>query len=121
MDVGALTPPLWGFRGAREADGLLERASGARMHSGLFPSRRRASGPAAEAARPTSANGSTRLPRLFDDDRGLVTDNRIFKQRNVDIGVVTKEDALKWGFSGVMVRGSGIAWDLRKAPALRCL
>jgi NADH-quinone oxidoreductase subunit D len=57
----------------------------------------------------------TRLPRLFEDAISLVADNRIFKQRNVDIGVVTKDDALRWGFSGPMMRGSGIAWDLRKS------
>jgi NADH-quinone oxidoreductase subunit D len=57
----------------------------------------------------------TRLPRLFEDAISLVADNRIFKQRNVDIGIVTKDDALKWGFSGPMIRGSGIPWDLRKS------
>jgi NADH-quinone oxidoreductase subunit D len=51
---------------------------------------------------------------VLDDIEGLLTDNRIFKQRNVDIGVVTLEDCFAWGFSGVMVRGSGAAWDLRK-------
>ncbi len=57
----------------------------------------------------------TRLPRLFEDAISLVADNRIFKQRNVDIAVCSKEDALRWGFSGPMLRGSGIAWDIRKA------
>jgi NADH-quinone oxidoreductase subunit D len=56
-----------------------------------------------------------RLPRLFDDAISLVADNRIFKQRNVDIATVSKEDAIKWGFSGPMIRGSGIPWDLRKS------
>jgi NADH dehydrogenase subunit D (EC 1.6.5.3) len=63
----------------------------------------------------------TRLPRLFEDAMSLVVDNRIFKQRNVDIAVVSKEDALKWGFSGPMIRGSGIPWDIRKAQPLRRL
>ena len=57
---------------------------------------------------------------MLDDLDGLLTDNRIFKQRNVDIGVVTLEDAWAWGFSGVMVRGSGAAWDLRKAQPYEC-
>ena len=57
---------------------------------------------------------------MLDDIEGLLTDNRIFKQRNVDIGVVSLEDCFKWGFSGVMVRGSGAAWDLRKAQPYEC-
>ena len=59
-------------------------------------------------------------PKVLDDIEGLLTDNRIFKQRNVDIGVVSLEDCLKWGFSGVMLRGSGAAWDLRKAQPYEC-
>ena len=58
--------------------------------------------------------------KVLDDIEGLLTDNRIFKQRNVDIGVVTLEEACAWGFSGVMVRGSGAAWDLRKAQPYEC-
>src|SRR3546814_5852203 len=57
----------------------------------------------------------TKLPKLFDDALSLVIDNRIFKQRNVDIAVVSKEDAIKWGFSGPMIRGSGVHWDLRRS------
>src|SRR3546814_12728417 len=57
----------------------------------------------------------TRLPKLFGDAMSLVIDNRIFKQRNVDIATVSKEDALAWGFSGPMIRGSGITWDIRKS------
>ena len=57
----------------------------------------------------------TRLPRLFEDAISLVADNRIFKQRNVDIATVSRDDAIKWGFSGPMIRGSGIPWDLRKS------
>ena len=57
---------------------------------------------------------------MVDDIEGLLTDNRIFKQRNVDIGHVTQQDALDWGFSGVMVRGSGMAWDLRRAQPYEC-
>jgi NADH-quinone oxidoreductase subunit D len=57
----------------------------------------------------------TRFPRLFEDAISLVADNRVFKQRNVDIGVVSKEDAIRWGFSGPVLRGSGISWDLRRS------
>jgi NADH-quinone oxidoreductase subunit D len=60
------------------------------------------------------------FPRVCDDIEGLLTDNRIFKQRNVDIGIVSLADAWAWGFSGVMVRGSGAAWDLRKAQPYEC-
>ena len=60
------------------------------------------------------------FPKVCDDLEGLFGNNRIFKQRNVDIGVVSLEDAWKWGFSGVMVRGSGAAWDLRKAQPYEC-
>ena len=59
-------------------------------------------------------------PKILDDIEGLLTNNRIFKQRNVDIGVVSLEDCFKWGFSGVMVRGSGAVWDLRKAQPYEC-
>jgi len=65
------------------------------------------------------ATGETH-PAVLDDIEGLLTDNRIFKQRNVDIGIVSLEDCFKWGFSGVMVRGSGAAWDLRKAQPYEC-
>ena len=61
------------------------------------------------------------FPRVIDDIEGLLTGNRIFKQRNVDIGVVSQQDALNWGFSGVMVRGSGMAWDFAPRAALRDL
>ena len=57
---------------------------------------------------------------MLDDIEGLLTDNRIFKQRNVDIGVVSLKECFEWGFSGVMVRGSGAAWDLRKAQPYEC-
>jgi NADH-quinone oxidoreductase subunit D len=60
------------------------------------------------------------FPAILDDIDGLLTENRIFKQRNADIGVVTEQDVLEWGFSGVMVRGSGLAWDLRRAQPYEC-
>jgi NADH:ubiquinone oxidoreductase subunit D len=85
----------------------------------LFPSRRRASGCAAEIAHDIEATGSIAPAGLFDDAISLVADNRIFKQRNVDIGVVSLEERWAWGFSGVMVRGSG-AWDMRKSSLTMC-
>ena len=119
MDVGALTPPLWGFEEREKLMVFYERASGRADACHLFPDRRRAPGSAAEADR-----RYRRLVRSFSEGgrryRGLLTGNRIFKQRNVDIGVVSLEEAWEWGFSGVMVRGSGAAWDLRKAQPYEC-
>jgi NADH-quinone oxidoreductase subunit D len=119
MDVGALTPPLWGFEEREKLMLFYERASGSRLHANYF--------------RPGGVHQD--LPpdliddieafcdpflRVVDDLDTLVMGNRIFKQRNVDIGVVSLEDAMAWGFSGVMVRGSGAAWDLRKAQPYEC-
>ncbi|MGE0501932.1 MAG: NADH-quinone oxidoreductase subunit D [Rhizobiaceae bacterium] len=119
MDVGALTPPLWGFEEREKLMVFYERASGARMHAAYF--------------RPGGVHQDT-SDRLVEDIGkwidpfldtvskldDLLTGNRIFKQRNVDIGVVSLDDAWAWGFSGVMVRGSGAAWDLRKSQPYEC-
>ena len=119
MDVGALTPPLWGFEEREKLMVFYERASGSRMHAAYF--------------RPGGVHQDL-PPKLIDDIHAfcdpflkvcddletLLTGNRIFKQRNVDIGVVKLADAWAWGFSGVMVRGSGAAWDLRKAQPYEC-
>ncbi len=114
MDVGALTPPLWGFEEREKLMVFYERASGSRMHSAYF----RAGGVHQDLP-PQLVDDigewCEQFPQKVRDIEGLLTNNRIFKQRNVDIGVVTQEDALKWGFSGVMVRGSGLAWDLRRS------
>ena len=119
LDVGALTPPLWGFEVREKLMVFYERASGSRMHAAYF--------------RPGGVHQD--LPqaliddieafcdpclKVIDDIDSFLTGSRIFKQRNVDIGVVSLEDAWKWGFSGVMVRGSGAAWDLRKAQPYEC-
>ena len=119
MDLGALTPPLWGFEQREKLMVFYERASGARLHANYF--------------RPGGVHQD--LPaKLIDDIEAfcdpflvfcddietLLTDNRIFKQRTVGIGVVSQEDAWKWGFSGAMVRGSGAAWDLRRAQPYEC-
>ncbi len=114
LDVGALTPPLWGFEEREKLMVFYERASGSRMHAAYFrPGGVHQDLP--EKLIDDIEDWCRQYPRVIDDLEGLLTDNRIFKQRNVDIGVVSQEDAFNWGFSGVMVRGSGLAWDLRRA------
>jgi NADH-quinone oxidoreductase subunit D len=119
MDVGALTPPLWGFEEREKLMVFYERASGSRMHAAYF----RVGGVHQDL--PTKLIDDIEgfcdpFLKVCDDLESLLTDNRIFKQRNVDIGVVKLSDAWAWGFSGVMVRGSGAAWDLRKAQPYEC-
>jgi NADH-quinone oxidoreductase subunit D len=119
MDVGALTPPLWGFEQREKLMVFYERASGARMHANYY----RVGGvrqDLPEALVRDISDWCDQFPKLCDDLETLITGNRIFKQRNVDIGVVTKEEAMQWGFSGVMVRGSGIEWDLRRSQPYAC-
>jgi len=119
MDVGALTPPLWGFEEREKLMVFYERASGSRMHAAYF----RVGGVHQDltAKLIDDIDGFCgHFLTVCDDLEELLTGNRIFKQRNVDIGVVSLEDAWKWGFSGVMVRGSGAAWDLRKSQPYEC-
>ncbi|WP_287888000.1 NADH-quinone oxidoreductase subunit D [Blastomonas sp.] len=114
MDVGAMTPNLWLFEIREDCLNFFERASGARMHSAWF----RPGGVHQDVPLKLLADLADWLdtfPKLFEDAMSLVVDNRIFKQRNVDIAIVSKDDAVRWGFSGPMIRGSGIAWDLRKS------
>ena len=119
MDVGALTPPLWGFEEREKLMGFYERASGSRMHAAYFRV-----GGVHQDLPPKLIDDIEAFCDPFlkvcDDLEELLTDNRIFKQRNVDIGAVKLEDAWAWGFSGVMVRGSGAVWDLRKAQPYEC-
>ncbi len=119
MDVGALTPPLWGFEEREKLMVFYERASGSRLHANYF----RPGGVHQDLPQPLiddiAAWCETFVP-VLDDIDSLLTGNRIFKQRNVDIGVVNLKDCLAWGFSGVMVRGSGGAWDLRKSQPYEC-
>jgi NADH-quinone oxidoreductase subunit D len=114
MDVGAITPLLWGFEDRERLMEFYDRASGSRMHANYF--------------RPGGVHQD--LPvglvediyqfvdgyhKSIDDMETLLTENRIFKQRTVDIGVVSKEQALDWGFTGPMLRASGVPWDLRRS------
>src|ERR671911_3188118 len=119
MDVGALTPPLWGFEEREKLMVFYERASGSRMHAAYF----RPGGVHQDIPDKVIEDIGRWIDpflKTLDDLDNLLTPNRIFKQRNVDIGVVSLEDAWAWGFSGVMVRGSGAAWDLRKSQPYEC-
>eukprot|EP01013_Petalomonas_cantuscygni_P027400 TRINITY_DN5030_c0_g1_i1.p1 TRINITY_DN5030_c0_g1~~TRINITY_DN5030_c0_g1_i1.p1 ORF type:complete len:397 (-),score=108.15 TRINITY_DN5030_c0_g1_i1:772-1962(-) len=119
MDVGALTPPLWGFEEREKLMVFYERACGARMHAAYFRP-----GGVHQDLPPELVEDigkwCEQFPAKLNDIEALLAGNRIFKQRNVDIGNVTLEDAFAWGFSGPMVRGSGAAWDLRRAQPYEC-
>ncbi len=119
MDVGALTPTLWGFEEREKLMGFYERVSGSRLHANYF----RPGGVHQDLPRGLVEDiikFCEEFPKIIDDLETLLTDNRIFKQRNVDIGLVSKQDALDYSFSGVMLRGSGVAWDLRKSQPYDC-
>ena len=119
MDVGALTPTLWGFEEREKLMGFYERVSGSRLHANYF----RAGGVHKDlplGLEEDIAKFCLEFPKIIDDLETLLTDNRIFKQRNVDIGIVSKQDALDYSFSGVMLRGSGVPWDLRKSQPYDC-
>ncbi len=119
MDVGALTPPLWGFEEREKLMVFYERACGARLHAAyLRPGGVHQDLP--DKLLDDIEEWAHTFPAVLDDIDGLLTENRIFKQRNCDIGVVTEEEILDWGFSGVMVRGSGLAWDLRRSQPYEC-
>jgi NADH-quinone oxidoreductase subunit D len=119
MDVGAMTPPVWGFEEREKLMVFYERASGARMHAAYVrPGGVHQDIP--EKLVEDIGNWCDPFIKTLDDIEGLLTDNRIFKQRNVDIGVISLEDALSWGFTGVLVRGSGAAWDLRRSQPYEC-
>jgi NADH-quinone oxidoreductase subunit D len=119
MDVGALTPPLWGFEEREKLMVFYERASGARLHAAYFRP-----GGVHQDLTPDLLDDieawSWTFPKVLEDLHTLLTENRIFKQRNVDIGVVSEADIQAYGFSGVMVRGSGLAWDLRRSQPYEC-
>ncbi len=114
MDVGAMTPMLWGFEERERLMEFYERVSGARLHANYF----RVGGVHQDLPEGMESDISQYMPillKVIDDIEALLTENRIFKQRNVDIGVVTADQAAEWGFSGVMLRGSDVSWDLRKS------
>ncbi len=119
MDVGALTPPLWGFEEREKLMVFYERASGSRMHAKYFRM-----GGVHQDLPPKLIDDiyawCDPFLKVCDDIDNLLTENRIFKQRNVDIGVVSLDECFALGFSGVMVRGSGAAWDLRKSQPYEC-
>jgi NADH dehydrogenase (ubiquinone) Fe-S protein 2 len=113
MDVGALTPFLWAFEEREKLMEFYERVSGARMHAAYV----RPGGVAQDLPIGLCEDifkFTQQFASRIDEIEEMLTNNRIWKQRLVDIGVVTADQALDWGFSGVMLRGSGILWDLRK-------
>lgn len=114
LDVGAITPALWGFEEREKGMEFYERVCGARLHANYFrPGGVHQDMPVGLAE--DMMEWCDALPKFLDDLSSLLTNNRIFKQRTVDIGAVTREEALDWGFSGPMLRASDVAWDLRKS------
>ena len=114
MDVGAMTPMLWAFEEREKLMEFYESVCGARLHAAYF----RVGGvhqdlPAELPGR--IAEWCADFPKFIDDMETLLNDNRIFKQRCVDVGIISKEDAFAWGLTGPVLRGSGVAWDLRKS------
>jgi len=114
LDVGAMTPILWGFEEREKLMVFYERVCGARLHSAYFRPGGVHQDMPAGLAEDVMAWTET-FPLVLKDMEDLLLENRIFKQRNVDIGVVSAEDAMAWGFSGAMLRGSNVPWDLRKS------
>ncbi|MEM6684040.1 MAG: NADH-quinone oxidoreductase subunit D [Pseudomonadota bacterium] len=114
MDVGAMTPILWGFEEREKLMVFYERVCGARLHSAYFRPGGVHQDMPAGLAEDIMAWTET-FPVVLKDIEDLLLENRIFKQRNVDIGVVTADEAMAWGFSGAMLRGSNVPWDLRKS------
>lgn len=114
LDIGAITPSLWGFEEREKLMEFYERVCGARLHANYF----RTGGVSQDLPAGLLEDiwdYTETFPDFIDDLNALLTENRIVKQRTVDIGVVSRDDALAWGFTGPMLRGSGVAWDLRKS------
>jgi len=119
IDVGAMTPLLWGFEEREKMMEFYERASGARLHAAYFrPGGVHQDLPA--GLLDDIGRFCETYPKYIEDVETLLTNNRIFRQRTVDIGIVSRQDAMDWGFSGPMVRGSGVPWDLRKSQPYEC-
>jgi len=119
LDVGALTPPLWGFEEREKLMIFYERASGARLHANYFRTGGVHQDVTPDLLEDIYAFCGT-FPKVLDDIDGLLVENRIFKQRNVDIGKITRADAEGWGMSGPMLRSTGVAWDLRRSQPYEC-
>ena len=119
LDIGALTPPLWGFVAREELMVFYERACGARLHSAYFRP-----GGVHQDLPPDLIDDIDQwadgFQKTIDDLHGLLTENRIIKQRLVDIAIITEDEGMEWGFSGPMARGSGLAWDLRRSQPYEC-
>ena len=114
LDVGAITPALWGFEEREKLMEFHEAASGARLHANYF----RPGGVAKDLPAGLTdriAAWAETFPKFLDDLEHLLTGNRIWRQRTVDIGVFSAEQALAWGFSGPPLRASGVPWDLRRS------
>ena len=119
LDVGALTPSLWGFEEREKLMIFYERVSGSRLPANYF----RPGGVHIDMPHGLAEDiydFCKNFPKVIDDLETLLTDNRIFKQRNVNIGIISKQEVLDHGFSGVMLRGSGIPWDIRKSNPYEC-
>src|ERR1700712_1718113 len=115
LDVGAITPSLWGFEEREKLMEFYEAASGSRLHANYF----RPGGVSRDmpvGLQERIAEWAETFPKFMDDLEGLLTSNRIWKQRTVDIGVMNAEEALAWGFTGPCLRASGVPWDLRRSP-----
>jgi len=114
LDLGATTPFLWLFEEREKLMGFYEAVSGARLHAAYY----RVGGVHQDLPGDLLSKideWAGKFNPVIDDIEGLLTENRIFKQRTVDIGIVSPDEALDWGFTGPMLRGSGVAWDLRKS------
>lgn len=114
MDLGAMTPMLWAFEEREKLMEFCERVSGARMHMAYF----RTGGVASDLPDGLADDidqWCDHFPQMIDDVETLLTENRIFKQRTVDIGGLSAEEAMDWGFSGPNLRACGVPWDIRKA------
>ncbi len=114
LDVGAMTPLLWMFEEREKMMGFYEKVSGSRMHAAYI----RPGGVSQDlpdGLLEEISEFAEKFPKFLKDMENLLSDNRIFKQRMCDIGTITKEEAIEWGFTGPMLRGSGVAWDLRKS------
>jgi NADH-quinone oxidoreductase subunit D len=119
IDVGAMTPILWGFEQREKLMEFYERACGARLHAAYFrPGGVHQDLPA--GLLDDIAEFCELFPQVVDDFETLLTDNRIFRQRTVDVGAISAEDAYDWGFSGPCLRASGVPWDLRRAQPYEC-